>query len=48
MRLHALTHGHFQMTEEIELADARPVYSLACNGLRGNFALLATQNLEWE
>ena len=33
---------------EIELADGRRGHFLGCNGLRANFALLNTQNLEWE
>jgi len=48
VRPHALAHGHFHTEEEIELADGRRGHFLGCNGLRGNFALLNTQNLEWE
>ena len=47
-RLHALAHGHLQMEGKIELADGRRGHFLGCNGLRGNFALLNTQNLKWE
>jgi hypothetical protein len=48
VRPHVLAHGHLQVKGVIELADGRRVYSLGCNGLRGNLALLNTQTLEWE
>ncbi len=43
-----LAHGHLHVKGDIELADGRRVYSLGCNGQRGNLALLNTQNLECE
>ena len=43
-----LAHGHLHVKGAIELADGRRVYSLGCNGIPGNLALLNTQTLEWE
>ncbi len=48
VRPQVLAHGHLRGRREIELADGRRVYSLGCNGQRGNLALLNTQNLERE
>ena len=48
VRPQVLAHGHLHVKGEIELADARRVYSLGCNGTPGNLAVLNAQNLEWE
>jgi len=48
VRPRALPHGYPRGRGEIELADGRRMHFLGCNGLRGNFALLNTQILEWE
>ena len=48
VRPKVLAHGHLHVKGDIELADGRRVYSLGCNGMPGNLALLNTKTLEWE
>ena len=48
VRPSVLAHGHMHVVGQRTLADERRVYSMGCEWMRGNLAILELANLSWD